>query len=233
MTIETKAATASLPVKTATTSLGAGLLPLPPDVTIPSPPQGYEPTTGAHFRGIAPWTAELVLLPKVLQDLARFAASYTSVLGNTAPPVAQVTEALLVGGQWSSMRSASSAWDLYCRDQEGSAWLLIKGVLDRLRPAFALAVRGDASIATLYPSLAELFGVKKANAAKAASTRKKNAKAEAEGKPATHGGAGKARQKRAEKAALAATTPQAATAAPPPQGAAGASTPVTAKPAGQ
>ena len=200
------------PAKTPVTSLAAGLLPLPPDITIPSPPQGYEPTSGISFRGLVPWTAELVVLPKVLQDLARFTA-YSNVFGGTAPPLAQVIEAFTVGGKWSAMRAASAAWDAYCRDEEGSAWRLINAILDRLRPSFALAVQGDASIATTYPSLAELLGVKKANALRGAATRKRNTKADAEGKPATHGGAGKAREKKAAKAALAAANAAASTAA--------------------
>jgi hypothetical protein len=197
-------------VKTAVTALGAGLLPLPPNVTIPSPPQGYEPTNGINFRGIVPWTAELAILPKVLQDLARFMAAYASVLGNTAPPLAQVIQALTAGGEWSTMRAASAAWDAYCRDQEGSAWRLISSVMDRLRPAFALAVQGDASLATMYPSLAELLGIRKASAQKGASVRRKNKKAKADGEPANHGASGKAQEKKAAKAALAAATAAAA-----------------------
>ncbi len=205
------------PAKASATALGTGLLPLPPDATIPSPPPGYEPTTGSHFRGIFPWTSELVLLPKVLHNLARF-TSYASVLGGTAPQLAQLIEALMVGSKWSTMRSASAAWDAYCRDQEASAWRLINGMMDRLRTAFALAVQGDASIATTYPSLAELLAVKKVNARKGVSTRAMNKKAEAEGKPANHGAASKAREKKAAKAALAAATTasQDAPAAPAP-----------------
>jgi hypothetical protein len=198
---------------------GSALLPLPPAVATPSPTQGYQPTSGINFRGVVPWTAELVILPKVLQDLARFTASYANVLGGTAPPIAQLIAALTVGGEWSTSRAASAAWDAYCRDQEGSAWRLISVMMDRLRPAFALAVQGDASIATTYPSLAELLGMKRAAAAKAQSTRQKNKKAKAEGKPATHGASGKAQQRKAAKAALAAslaTAPAATTAASSP-----------------
>ena len=205
------------PSKAPATSLGAGLLPLPPNITLPSPPQGYEPTNGSGFRGIVPWTAELVLLPKALQDLARFASSYASVLGGTAPPHAQLLEALTVGGAWSTMRAASAAWDAYCRDQEGSAWRLINAMMGRLRPAFALAVKGDAEIATLYPSLAELLGLKQATARRGVAARQMNAKAKAEGKPQNHGAAGKARERRALKAAaLAAATMAPASPATPP-----------------
>jgi hypothetical protein len=101
----TAATAAPTPTKTPVTVLGAGLLPLPPDVAIPSPPQGYEPTTGINFRGFVPWTAELVILPKVLKDLARF-TSYSGVLGNTAPPIAQLIEALTWTRGW---RRASTA----------------------------------------------------------------------------------------------------------------------------
>ena len=223
------AVTVPTTAKTAVTSLGAGLLPPPPDVTIPSPPQGYEPTTGIQYRGIVPWTAELVLLPKVLQDLARF-TSYASVLGATAPSYAQIVEILTVGNQWSTMRAASTTWDLYCRDQEGSAWRLINTLLERLRPAFALAVQGDASVASTYPSLAELLAVKKANAMKGVSTKQANKEAKAKGEPENHGVVGKKRQKRAEKAALVAQA--AAAPAAVQQGAATAASPVPAPTAG-
>ncbi|HEY2511404.1 MAG TPA: hypothetical protein VGI39_11135 [Polyangiaceae bacterium] len=186
------------------TALGAGLLPLPPSLITPAPPQGYEPTTGDNFRGVKPWAAELVLLPKAVEDLARFASEYASVLGSSAPPIAHVVVALTVAGQWSTERAASAAWDGYCRDQEGSAWLLINGIMERLRPAFALAVKADPSIGSTYPSLRELIEVRKVSALKGVSTRQRNKKALAEGKPATHGAAGRARQKRAAKAALAA-----------------------------
>jgi hypothetical protein len=223
------AATASSPVptaatKTPVTALGVGLLPLPPNVTIPSPPQGYEPTSGVAFRGVFPWTAEIVLLPKALKDLARF-TTYANVLGGTAPPLALVVEAFTVGGEWSTVRGASAAWDAYCRDQEGSAWRLINALLDRLRPAFALAVQGDASVATTYPSLAELLAVKKVSARKGASARKNNKKADAAGEPTNHGAAGKAREKKAAKEALAAAKAAAMNATP--QEAAASSAPVT------
>src|ERR1700727_2088698 len=114
------------------------------------------------------------------------------------------------------MRSASAAWDAYCRDQEGSAWRFINGIMDRLRPAFTLAVKADASLASTYPSLAELLGIKKANALKGAATRQRNKQAAAEGKPATHGAVGKAREKRAAKAALAAANGPASAPSPAP-----------------
>ena len=225
--IETTApAVTSSTGKKPVSSLGTGLLPLPPNVVTPSPPQGYEPTKGSNFRGVVPWTAELAVLPKVVQDLVRFTTSYPTVLGTSAPPVAQVIEAYTVGGQWSTTRAQSAAWDAYCRDQEGSAWRFIKGITDRLRPAFALAVKADATIESTYPSLAEFLTVKKASAVKGATARKKNQKAKADGLPANHGAAGKARAKKAGKAALAATTAE-GTAASAPQQASVPPAPVT------
>lgn len=227
-TTTTTTTTTPPPAKTPVTSLGAGLLPLPPDIsTIPTPPQGYEPTKGANYRGIVPLTAELAILPKVLQDLARFAPTYATVLGSSAPPIDQVVAALTAGGQWSMVRAASAAWDAYCRDQEGSAWRFVKAMMVRLRPSFTLAVKGDATIATTYPSLAELISLKKANAQRAATARKKNKKANADGQPAAHGNAGKARQKKAAKAALAAAEAAAATKEPTPTPAPAPAVPVT------
>jgi hypothetical protein len=55
-----------------------------------------------------------------------------------------------VSNQWSSMRTASSAWDVYCRDQEGICWTSMRQAMARLRPAMALAVRTNPSVGTTY-----------------------------------------------------------------------------------
>ncbi len=122
------------------------------------------------------------------------------------------------------MRNASTAWDLYSRDQEGIAWRAMRATMDRLKPAFLLAAKTNPSVGTSYPGLAALLGAKAVSAQKGAATRKRNRESVAEGKEPTHGIAAKARQKAAAKAALAALEAKgvegAATAAPVAQGAA-------------
>jgi hypothetical protein len=179
------------------------IAPPPADAKIPSVPDGFEPTTGASYRGIQPRTAELVALPLALRDLQRF-ANYSSVIGATAPPLAEVENTFDVTSQWSTMRKASSAWDAYCRDQEGIAWRSMRAMMGRLKPAFDLATKTNPSIGTSYAGLGALLDAKTVSAQKAAATKKKNKQSIAEGKEPTHGEVGKTRQKAAAKAALAA-----------------------------
>jgi len=209
---------------TAPASAAATLIAAPPvDANIPAPPKGYDPTDGTNYRGIQPRKAELVALPSALQDLGRF-TTYAQVLGTTAPAFTQVQASLTVANEWSTMRNVSTAWDAYCRDQEGMAWVSVHALLDRLRPSFELAASADAALTTEFTGLSSLLAVKKVIANKAASTRRLNRKAVAEGKPPIHGAVGKKRKAAADKAAGAAASAVAAggAAAPP------ASTVVTA-----
>jgi hypothetical protein len=181
------------------------LAPPPSGANIPQPPSSFIPDSGTTYRGVTPAKAELVALPLALDDLRKF-VNFAVVLGTTVPGYAEVLQLFLVCNDWSSMRTASTAWDLYCRDQEGIGWTMLRAVMDRLRPAFTLAATTDPSLLTKYPGLATLLGMRKSFSQKAASTRRLNRKAVAEGKPPTHGKVGKARQRAAERAALAATT---------------------------
>jgi len=95
-------------------------------------------------------------------------------------------------------------------------------MMDRLKPAWDLAVMADPDLATQYPGLASLLGAKKAIADKAASTRRANKKAIAEGKAPLHGAVGKQRKNAAKNAAYLATT---SSAPPQPAPAAGSTTP--------
>jgi hypothetical protein len=195
------------------------LAPPPADANIPSVPDGFEPTTGAAYRGIQPRTSELVALPIAIGDLARF-GNYAAVIGATAPPLDEVRQVFEVTNEWSTIRNASTAWDLYSRDQEGIAWRAMRSTMDRLKPAFELAAKTNPSIATTYPGLASLLGAKAVSAQKGAATRKRNRESVAEGKVPTHGIAAKARQKAAAKAALAALEATAGTGAATPAAAA-------------
>jgi hypothetical protein len=92
------------------------LAPPPAGAKIPSVPDGFEPTNGANYRGTQPRTSELVALPLAVRDLGNF-KNYDAVVGTTAPPFAEVQQVFGVTYAWSSMRTASSAWDAYARDQ--------------------------------------------------------------------------------------------------------------------
>jgi len=155
---------------TAPASAAATLIAAPPvDANIPAPPKGYDPTDGTNYRGIQPRKAELVALPSALQDLGRF-TTYAQVLGTTAPAFTQVQASLTVANEWSTMRNASTAWDAYCRDQEGMAWVSVHALLDRLRPSFELAASADAALTTEFTGLSSLLAVKKVIANKAAAS---------------------------------------------------------------
>jgi len=112
-----------------------------------------------------------------------------------------------MGSLWSSMRLATSEWDEYCVLQEGYAWRAIRATLLRLEQAFLLAAQANPQLVATYPGLSSLLGAKKVIAQKAASTRRLNKAAKANGQPETHGVVGKQRQRKAEKAALASVAP--------------------------
>ena len=179
-------------------------IPAPPsNATIPPVPAGFDPTSGSNYRGVQPRKSELVALPLAIRDLRSF-TNYGAILGTVAPPLAELEQSFDVSNAWSSMRNESSAWDAYCRDQEGVAWRAMRALMSRLKPLFVLAAKANPSLATTYAGLAALLGAKTVSANKAVATKKKNKAAGVAGKPASHGAVGKARQKAAAKAALAA-----------------------------
>ena len=202
------------------TATGIVFIGLPPaSASIPVPPKGWTPRPGEDYRGTQPKKGELSTLGGAIGDLERF-TDFTTVLGATVPPLDHVMQLLVAGNAWSTMLAATAAWDVYAGAQEGMAWGAIRGVMDKLRPSFDLAVSMNSALATKYPALTSLLGVQKVIARKAASTRAANKTEKAAGKPETHGKVGKARQRAAEKAALeaanaAAATPEAQTAPAP------------------
>jgi hypothetical protein len=204
MTSTTPASTVPAP-QTPASSAPLVYLDLPPaDANIPAPPSSFVPGNSADYRAVLPRDAELRALPKAVSDLKNF-TNYTQVLGETAPPYAQVLQALTVANAWSSMRTESAAWDAFCAAQEGISWTTLRTQMERLQPSFDLAASGTSNVGTLFPNLATLLGAKKVIARKGASTRKMNKEAEAKGEPQVHGSVGKKRKRAAEKAAYAAT----------------------------
>src|SRR5580700_8175442 len=120
-------------------------------------------------------------------------------MGTSAPSYQETLALVTVGNQWSAMRTASSAWDAYCVDQEGLGWATLRPVMDRLRPLFDIAVTADPTLLVKLPSLATLLGARTAIAVRGAATRQRNRQAKAKGEPQTHGKVGKTRKREAEK----------------------------------
>jgi hypothetical protein len=177
-------------------------IPPPPSANIPSPPAGFTPTPGNPYRGVLPQSAELVSLVDAISEIRNF-SDWTLTLGKGAYPQAEVVEAFDAANQWSNMRSTTQQWDLYCRDQEGVVWTAIRSMMSTIGPAFKLAMATDATLVTRFPKLVSFLGVRSKSAKQSASTKAHNKKAEAAGEQPFHGGVGKRRKTRAEKAALA------------------------------
>jgi len=188
----------------------AFIAPPPSNATIPVPPSGWVPRPGEDYRGTQPKKAELSTVAGAIDDLRRFTSYYATTLGSTAPPLTHVIQLFEAGSQWSASRVATANWDVYARAQEGLAWGGIRALMDTLRPAFDLAVTNNSALATQFPSLTSLLTAQKVIARKGASTRRANDAKKAAGELPAHGKVGKARQRAAEKAALAAATAEAA-----------------------
>ena len=190
------------------------LAPPPSNAVIPAVPSDYVPQSGVTYRSVAPKKTELLVLAAAVKNLAEF-ASYTQVMGPYAPPYAETLALFTVVYQWSSMRTASSAWDAYCVDQEGLGWTTLRPVMERLRPLLELAVKADPTLLVKLPALATLLGARTAIARKAVATRQRNRQSKARGEPQTHGKVGKTRKRAEEKAALGALQEQQQSSAPP------------------
>ncbi len=181
---------------------GLVLVPLPPSIAaFPTPPDGYTATDPTATRGVQPKSAQLAVMPEVIKELLRF-TDYAEVFGKTAPPLASVLQTFQAAAQWSAMRVKSDTWEAFTRSQEGMSWRDVYAFMERMQPAFELAVQGDSSVGTLYPMIARLFGAQKLIAQKAVATKKANKKLAAEGKLPVKGAVGKRRKKAAANAAL-------------------------------
>jgi hypothetical protein len=193
--------------------LSIDLAPPPANALIPPVPSDYVSDSGATYRKVSPKKTELLVLAQAVKNLTLF-TSYTQVMGTSAPSYDETLALFTVVNQWSAMRTASSAWDAYCVDQEGLGWATLRPVMANLRPMFEAALKVDPTLAVKLPALVTLLGARTAIALKGAATRQRNKEAKAKGEPQTHGKAAKTRKRAAEKAALVTLEQQQASAAP-------------------
>ncbi len=193
------------PSHTETVSLPTYFTPPPANLVIPQPPAGWETSNAADYRGVKPKQLELRTLVAAVSELAKF-SDYEATLGKTAPPYAQVLPLFDAASKWSMMRSAAAAWDTYCAVQEGIIWTQVRDHMARIKPAMALALRSDSSIAGKYVNFVTLLGARTTIARKGASTRRANKISELKGELPTHGVVGKQRKRAADKAAVAKAT---------------------------
>jgi hypothetical protein len=194
-----------------TKSTNATQIQMPPKVTVPVPPDTYDPNVVVDYRSAQPRQGELASIAGAAQEVGAF-PDWVAVFGKTAPPAEHVLQAFDAAAQWTTLLVASTLWFNYVRAGAAVAWQDSRGLVEDLKTPFQLASAADPTIATAYPAITRLLGVAKAIAQKGVATRKANAKAKAEGRLPTHGKVGKSRKKQAALAALAAAT----TAAPPP-----------------
>jgi hypothetical protein len=181
---------------------GVVLVQPPPDKdAVPVAPDGFTATNGAEYRGVLPKATQLAVLSGVVEELGRF-SDYASVFGSTAPPLESILQSFGAANQWSLMRVRTIAWEAYCLQQEGLAWVDVRRLMNKLQPLFALASASDATLATRFPMMVKLFNAQRVIAQKGVVTRKANRKAIAEGKPPVKGKVGARRQRMAQKAAL-------------------------------
>ena len=147
----------------------------PPNVVLPTLPTHVQ-ASATEAQGYHPTADEEAFAAKALADLARF-DDYASQLGLAAPARDQVTEALDIGLAWRDLRPDAEAWYLYVKMQDGLAWKRLSLLLGELRPIFRLAASKDASLATLYPSLARMLDAPYAVAKRSVETRKQRKRA--------------------------------------------------------
>jgi hypothetical protein len=174
----------------------------PPSVTLPALPDGYDPKNKPHTRGSYPKKAELSAVPDAVRELGMF-ADYEVVFGKTAPDAAQLAEGLTVSAEWMVLLAEITAFLTYVRMSTAVTWLATRGLVESLKAPFELASKNDTTLPAKYPGLARLLGAAKVIARKGVSTRDNNKKAEASGKPQTHGNVGRKRITAAGKKALA------------------------------
>jgi hypothetical protein len=129
---------------------------------------------------VAPKKTELRVLAAAMNNLAQF-ASYAQAMGPYAPSYEETIALFTVVHQWSAMRTARSAWDAYCVDQEGLGWATLRPVMTRLGTLFDIAVNADPTLLV---------------------TLQRNKQSKAGWEPRTHGRSGKTSKRAEEKAAL-------------------------------
>ncbi len=203
-----------------------------PPPSIPSVPDGNQNKNGRDYVADLPKKLEMAAMPDVIDELGRF-TDYTAVFGKTAPPLEYVIQTATAAGEWTAMRLKTVLWDAYARSQEGAAWTDFRDIMDMLRPALALAVKSDATIARQFPAMVRLFGARSVIAQRGVTTRALNKAAKADGSPPVRGPvAKKLRRAKSAAATLAAAghpvVLPAAPATPPVEAATGATSPPAA-----
>jgi hypothetical protein len=174
----------------------------PAGLEIASPPAGFVPTNGADYRGVNPSKAELAVLGGAVMEL-QGCPNLTAVFGKAVSNPALLLGVFGAASAWSSTRAKSSAFDEYCRTEEGLAWLDLRNTLRKVQPVIMQAIAADPVTAAQFTNLGRLLTAKSAAAQRAVATRKANKETEAKGETVTRGYAAKAKQKAAAKAALA------------------------------
>ncbi|HEY6459937.1 MAG TPA: hypothetical protein VIY73_07285, partial [Polyangiaceae bacterium] len=111
----------------------------PPALTLPAIPAGFVPANMADFRGYRPMASEVAAVADVIAELETF-SNYDAVFGITAPPADQISQRLAVATEWTSVLSQTSAWSIYVKSEEATAWKDALLLVDKLKPAFQLAV---------------------------------------------------------------------------------------------
>ncbi|HEY2511736.1 MAG TPA: hypothetical protein VGI39_12800, partial [Polyangiaceae bacterium] len=139
------------------TALGVGIVKPPPNVTVPTVPAGFVPSNPKDYRGFRPKSSELAVVPDVVIELENF-SDYVAVFGKTAPPEANIAQALDASLSWTAMLADSTEWFGYVKSQEGMAWKDTLTLVDKLKGPFALASQHDPSLVSRYPALARLLG---------------------------------------------------------------------------
>jgi hypothetical protein len=189
----------------ATATALASVAQAPPTITLAAIPPSFVPVDMKYYSGVLPKAAQLTVMAGAVQELKSF-ADFAGVFGKTAPPQASVVQAFDIAAQWSALHSKMLAYEVFCASQEALSWKEVHDYMARLQPAFALAAKSDATVATEHPSLTRLFGAAKEIAVKGAATKKANKQLEAEGKPPIKGKAGKRRKNAAANALFEAAT---------------------------
>jgi hypothetical protein len=172
------AASSASSATTPTAFGGAYLADDPPNVTLPLIPASFNQPAMSVFRGSYPNKFELLAMPAAVNDLGRF-VDYTSLLGSSATPAATFAAVVTRGLAWRAIRQEAEDWVTYVKAEDAMAWKAVSPILDEVRPLFLFAVSKNASIASTYPGLAQLFNASKEVAKAAKTTRAKNAKATA------------------------------------------------------
>lgn len=117
-------------------------------------------------------------MPDALAELQGF-TNYGAVFGITAPDVAQLTQRVGIGYDWTMALSQTTAWYKYAKAQQGMAWKDAQLLLEALKAPFTLASTANPALLSQYPALARLLGAQKVVAKRAAATRVRNKKAAA------------------------------------------------------